>query len=55
MSDSPYAGVFAATLCAFHEDFSIDEEGLRSFCESNNIVVELAPISSSIIHCNYRT
>ena len=28
---SPYAGVFAATLCPFHEDESIDEEGLRAY------------------------
>ena len=29
--DHPWAGVFAATLCPFHEDESIDEEGLRSY------------------------
>ncbi|MBC2593208.1 dihydrodipicolinate synthase family protein [Ruficoccus amylovorans] len=27
----PWAGVFAATLCPFHDDESIDEEGLRSY------------------------
>lgn len=27
----PWAGVFPATLCAFHPDESIDEEGLRSY------------------------
>ena len=27
----PWAGVFAATLCPFHEDESIDEQGLRSY------------------------
>lgn len=27
----PWAGVFAATLCPFHEDESIDEEGLREY------------------------
>lgn len=27
----PWAGVFAATLCPFHSDESIDEEGLRSY------------------------
>ena len=27
----PWMGVFAATLCAFHEDESLDEEGLRSY------------------------
>jgi len=27
----PWAGVFPATLCAFHEDESLDEEGLRSY------------------------
>lgn len=29
--DQPWAGVFPATLCPFHEDESIDEEGLRSY------------------------
>jgi len=27
----PWAGVFAATLCAFQEDESIDEDGLRAY------------------------
>jgi dihydrodipicolinate synthase/N-acetylneuraminate lyase len=27
--EHPWAGVFPATLCAFHDDESIDEEGLR--------------------------
>ena len=27
----PWAGVFPATLCAFHEDENLDEEGLRSY------------------------
>ena len=27
----PWAGVFPATLCPFHEDESIDEEGLREY------------------------
>lgn len=30
-ADQPWAGVFPATLCSFHEDESIDEEGLRSY------------------------
>jgi 4-hydroxy-tetrahydrodipicolinate synthase len=29
--DDPWKGVFAATLCAFNEDESIDEEGLREY------------------------
>ena len=29
----PWAGVFPATLCAFHEDESLDEPGLRSYFE----------------------
>ena len=28
---SPWTGVFAATLCAFHEDESLDEEGLSRY------------------------
>lgn len=31
MFDNPWSGVFAATLCPFNEDMSIDEEGLRSY------------------------
>jgi hypothetical protein len=30
-SDHPWAGVFPATLCPFHEDESIDENGLRRY------------------------
>ena len=29
--EHPWAGVFPATLCAFHEDESVDQEGLRSY------------------------
>jgi 4-hydroxy-tetrahydrodipicolinate synthase len=29
--DHPWMGVFPATLCAFHEDESIDEDGLRAY------------------------
>lgn len=29
--DHPWAGVFPATLCPFHADESIDEEGLRAY------------------------
>ena len=29
----PWAGVFPATLCPFHEDESIDEEGLRAYMQ----------------------
>src|SRR5690348_12112614 len=28
---NPWSGVFAATLCPFHEDESIDEPGLRVY------------------------
>jgi 4-hydroxy-tetrahydrodipicolinate synthase len=32
--DHPWGGVFPATLCAFHDDESIDEQGLRGYlCE----------------------
>ncbi len=27
----PWMGVFAATLCPFHEDESLDEDGLRAY------------------------
>ncbi len=30
-NEHPWAGVFAATLCPFHEDQNIDENGLRSY------------------------
>jgi 4-hydroxy-tetrahydrodipicolinate synthase len=29
--EEPWSGVFAATLCPFHDDYSIDEGGLRSY------------------------
>ena len=29
--EHPWAGVFPATLCAFHEDEGLDEEGLRGY------------------------
>src|SRR5438046_1431903 len=29
--DHPWAGTFAATLCPFHDDESIDEEGLADY------------------------
>ena len=31
--DHPWAGVFPATLCPFHDDESIDEEGLRIYID----------------------
>ncbi|MBV7335366.1 dihydrodipicolinate synthase family protein [Chloroflexi bacterium TSY] len=31
MFDHPWDGVFAATLCPFNEDYSIDESGLRAY------------------------
>ena len=31
MFENPWSGVFAATLCPFHDDYSIDEEGLRAY------------------------
>jgi 4-hydroxy-tetrahydrodipicolinate synthase len=31
MFEHPWSGVFAATLCPFHEDYSIDEAGLRAY------------------------
>lgn len=31
MFENPWSGVFAATLCPFHSDFSLDEEGLRAY------------------------
>jgi 4-hydroxy-tetrahydrodipicolinate synthase len=31
MFEHPWSGVFAATLCPFKEDYSIDEEGLRDY------------------------
>jgi len=32
--EHPWMGVFAATLCAFHEDESLDEDGLRAYIRS---------------------
>jgi hypothetical protein len=29
--DEPWKGVFPATFCPFREDYSLDEEGLRSY------------------------
>lgn len=37
-NEQPWSGVFAATLCAFHEDESIDDEGLHAY------FVELASV-----------
>ena len=31
MFEHPWSGVFAATLCPFNEDCSIDEQGLRAY------------------------
>lgn len=31
MFEQPWSGVFAATLCPFNEDYSIDEGGLRAY------------------------
>jgi 4-hydroxy-tetrahydrodipicolinate synthase len=31
MFENPWSGVFAATLCPFNEDYSIDKEGLRAY------------------------
>jgi 4-hydroxy-tetrahydrodipicolinate synthase len=31
MFEHPWSGVFAATLCPFKEDYSIDEKGLRAY------------------------
>lgn len=31
MFEHPWSGVFAATLCPFNEDYSIDEAGLRAY------------------------
>ena len=32
-NDQPWSGVFPATLCPFHRDESIDEEGLARYIE----------------------
>jgi 4-hydroxy-tetrahydrodipicolinate synthase len=34
MNNGPYTGVLAATLCPFHNDESIDEDGLRAYIRS---------------------
>ena len=31
MFENPWSGVFAATLCPFNQDYSIDEAGLRDY------------------------
>ena len=31
MFENPWSGVFAATLCPFKEDYSLDEESLRAY------------------------
>jgi len=31
MKENEWSGVFAATLCPFHKDYSVDEEGLRDY------------------------
>lgn len=31
MSEQPWTGVMPATLCPFHADYSVDEEGLRTY------------------------
>jgi 4-hydroxy-tetrahydrodipicolinate synthase len=31
MFENPWSGVFAATLCPFNEDYSLDEESLRAY------------------------
>ena len=30
-NDHEWAGVFPATLCSFHDDESVDEDGLRTY------------------------
>jgi len=48
--DNPWAGVFPATLCPFHEDESIDEEGLRAYID------ELARVPGVVgLTCNGHT
>jgi len=48
--DHPYAGVFPATLCPFHTDESIDEEGLRGY------IAELAAVDGvKGLTCNGHT
>src|SRR6478609_1640528 len=46
----PWTGVFAATLCPFHEDESLDEQGLRDY------ISELAEVSGiQGVVCNGHT
>lgn len=33
MFDKPWSGVYPAILCPFRDDYSIDEDGLRKYCE----------------------
>lgn len=48
--DRPYAGVFPATLCPFHADESIDDEGLRAY------IAELAAVEGvDGLTCNGHT
>ena len=48
--DQPWSGVFPATLCAFHDDESIDEDGLSSY------FVELAEVEGiEGLTCNGHT
>ena len=35
MFENPWSGVFAATLCPFKEDYTIDEAGLRAYVRAN--------------------
>ncbi len=49
-NDHPWAGVFPATLCPFHEDESIDEQGLRDY------IAELAAVDGiKGLTCNGHT
>ena len=49
-NDHPWAGVFPATLCPFHEDESIDEQGLRDY------IAELAAVDGiQGLTCNGHT
>ncbi len=49
-NDHPWAGVFPATLCAFNEDESLDESGLRAY------YTELAAVSGvKGLTCNGHT
>jgi 4-hydroxy-tetrahydrodipicolinate synthase len=48
--DQPWSGVFPATLCPFHDDQTIDEEGLREY------VAELAAVDGvEGLTCNGHT